>query len=278
MESKNKSVRWIALITYAAMVAVNALANLLPINGITTGAVADSYPNLFAPAGFTFAIWGLIYLLLGAYCLYQLGLFGGKQSQAGAALFDRIGPIFSVSSLLNIAWIFAWHNRIIPLSMLLTAGMFLCVLFIVQTIKCEALSRQDKIFLRFPFSVYFGWLTVATAANAAVLLVSLHWNGFGISEPVWTVIVLIVVMVIGAMTIVKNYDPAYGAVLIWAYTGIFVKHISPNGFANQYMAVEAILLICIMQLLSSTLNVLFRRKRAIWFMESLQKRFNATRK
>lgn len=278
MESKNKSVRWIALITYAAMVAVNALANLLPINGITTGAVADSYPNLFAPAGFTFAIWGLIYLLLGAYCLYQLGLFGGKQSQAGAALFDRIGPIFSVSSLLNIAWIFAWHNRIIPLSMLLTAGMFLCVLFIVQTIKCEALSRQDKIFLRFPFSVYFGWLTVATAANAAVLLVSLHWNGFGISEPVWTVIVLIVVMVIGAMTIVKNNDPAYGAVLIWAYAGIFVKHISPNGFANQHMAVEAILLICIMQLLSSTLNVLFRRKRAIWFMESLQKRFNATRK
>jgi hypothetical protein len=146
MGTKNTPVRWTALITFVVMIAVNAAANLLPLNGVTTGAVADSYQNLFAPANYTFAIWGLIYLLLAAYCLYQLGLFGGRQSEAGAVLFDRIGPVFSASNLLNAAWIFAWHYRVIPLTMLLMAALFLCNLFIALMMREQAFSDRKKSF------------------------------------------------------------------------------------------------------------------------------------
>ena len=107
-----KTIRGLTLITFILMVVVNALANILPINGIGTGAVSDSYPNLFAPAGITFAIWGVIYLLLAAYTVFQLGLFKKNRSMSDA-LMNKIGVVFSISSIANTVWIFSWHYGII---------------------------------------------------------------------------------------------------------------------------------------------------------------------
>ena len=77
-ESKAKILIIFNTITFILMVTVNALANLLPLNGLTTGEVSDSYPNLFAPAALTFSIWGVIYTGLTACILYQVGVFKGK--------------------------------------------------------------------------------------------------------------------------------------------------------------------------------------------------------
>lgn len=235
----------LVLLSFILMVTVNALANSLPINGQNTGQVSDSYGNLFAPAGLTFAIWGLIYLFLAIYTIYQFGLFQkGSQTDRGP-LMEAIAPFFILSSLVNAVWIFAWHYELIGVCLVLIAGMLVLLIKINLIIDKETLTNKEKFFIKIPFSIYFGWTTVATIANATVLLVALGWNGFGVSEVMWTVIILLVGAAIGILTMRTRRNIPYGLVLIWAYGGILLKHISPDGFAMAYMPVIVTLGICL---------------------------------
>ncbi|WP_292471451.1 tryptophan-rich sensory protein [Methanolobus sp.] len=266
MESKHRItiIRITVLATFLAMIIVNALASILPINGLSTGQVSDSYPNLFAPAGITFAIWGIIYLLLGVYTLYQLGLFKGNSATTNTELLNKIGIIFSISSIANAAWIFSWHYQQFPLSMLLMIVILACLILINQTLKDEQLSEREDIFVRIPFSVYFGWITVATIANAAVLLVSLGWRGIVFSEATWAALIIFVGFIIGATTMLKNRDIAYGLVIVWAYAGILLKHLSSEGFGGQYSTIIASTTICIFLLLLSAAYILISKKRNMY--------------
>lgn len=258
--NKTKSyIKILVTITYIAMVVVNALANIIPINGRTTGEVSDLYPNLFAPAGYTFSIWGLIYLLLGAYTLYQLGVLGNKSNYIRDGLLNEIGIYFSISSIANVFWILAWHYDFIGLSLVLMI-LILISLIIINKILKEELNLTEKLFIRLPFRVYFGWITIATIANVTVWLVSINWNGFGISEVIWTIIVLLVGIVIGILTLLINMDIPYGIVIIWAYVGILVKHISKNGFGGQYPAIIITVAICIALCLISIVYSLISTK------------------
>lgn len=261
-EQKGFIIRIFTLVTFLAMVAVNALANILPINGIMTGAVSDAYPNLFAPAGITFAVWGVIYFLLALYTLYHLGLFQKDKSKVNTKLLQKTGILFSVSSLANTAWIFSWHYDDIPLSMLLMGIILICLIFITHIIKKEQLTTGEKLLVRLPFSVYFGWITVATVANATVLLKSLNFSGFGIPETIWAILILAVAAVIGIAAMVRNRDVAYGLVLLWAYTGILIKHISADGFAGKYPAVIAAVVVCLVLLVVALVYVVIPQKRA----------------
>jgi hypothetical protein len=235
------------------MVAVNFLANALPIGGVTTGGASDAYANLFTPAGVTFAIWGLIYLLLLLYTLYQFGLGIGlglglgqeKKSPKREKLFTTINQYFLVTSLANIAWIFAWHYGIIWLSVLFMLTLLIFLIKIADVVNKEKFSWVDTLFIRAPFSIYFGWITVATIANITVLLVSIGWNGFGIAESVWTVIILLVGAVIGTLRMLKDKNIYYGAVLVWAYGGIWLKHTSVSGFNGAYPIIITTVIFCI---------------------------------
>lgn len=247
-------------VTYLIMIVVNALANILPINGIDTGAVSDSYPNLFAPAGLTFSIWGVIYLLLLGYTLYQFGLFQGDKSKVKTELLRKVGVVFSGSSLVNAAWIFSWHYSMIGLSVLLMLVLLLSLIYINETIKKEKLDQKEKLFIRLPFSVYFGWITVATIANITTQLVDIGWNGFGIPETAWTVLIIVIGLAIGAVTMIRNRDIAYGLVIIWAYTGILIKHMSQSGFAGQYPSVITTVIACIVLMGVAIGYVLFAKK------------------
>ncbi len=232
----NKVLKVLVAAAFVAMVAINALANLLPLNQITTGQVSDSYPNLFTPAPFTFSIWGLIYLLLGLHVLYLMGVFGGPKN-VNPDVIKKTALLFSVSSLLNTAWIFAWHYLQIPLTMVLMAGILICLLGITHTYYKTGLKGKDILLLSLPFSVYFGWITVATIANATVLLVSLDWNGFGIAPHIWTVIILFTGVLIGSVTALRRRDAAYGLVILWAYTGILIRHLPGGSLMGAYPAV-----------------------------------------
>ncbi len=231
------------VLTFILMVSVNALANILPINGIDTGTVSDSYSNLFAPAGLTFSIWGLIYVLLAAFTIYQLSVKRG--SELGGQFLNKIGIVFSISSLANTIWIFTWHYDIIYLSMILMAVILVCLIIIVNTIRKHQLSVKDKFLVKLPFSIYFGWITVATIANATVLLVSIGWNGFGVPAVIWTIIILAVGAAIGILTILRNKDYPYGLVILWAYAGILIKHLSDSGFSNKYPQVVITVIVCL---------------------------------
>lgn len=252
----------VTALTFILMITVNALANILPINGIGTGEVSDSYPNLFAPTGLTFAIWGLIYLLLLLFTIYFLGLFQGDKSTVKTDLLRKIGFAFSISSIANSIWIFSWHYGIIPLSMLLMVIILACLIFIMQSIKRETLTGREKFFVRLPFSVYFGWITVATIANATALLVDMGWKGFGVSENVWMVIIIAIGTLIGVVTTIRNKDVAYGLVIVWAYFGIWLKHTAASGFAGEYPEVIIAVIAGTVLLLLSFIYILATHQRS----------------
>lgn len=233
------------VVTYVLMIIMNALANILPINGKGTGEVSDAYPNLFAPAGITFSIWGVIYFLLALYVLYQLGILKSGTRDGNRNLLTRIGVVFSISSVANVLWILTWHYDLILLSTVLMLVILVSLIMINFMTKNAVLSGRERFFIRLPFSVYFGWITVATIANVTTLLADLGWNGFGISESIWTIVILAVGAAIGILTMFSFRDMAYGVVLIWAYGGILYKHIIPDGFDRAYIFVIIAAAICI---------------------------------
>lgn len=250
MSGQRGAVRLLVTVTYLGMVAVNYLANSLPLNGRRTGDVSAAYSSLFTPAGITFSVWGVIYLLLGAHVLYQWGLFrSGAESPADAVLLNRVGVLFAVSSMANTAWVFAWHYDMIPLSVVLIVGILGCLTFITSIIRrSEPLRRQRYWFLSVPFSVYFGWTTVAVVANITVLLVSLDWDGFGLTDAAWAA----TAMAIGTLVMVRNRDIAYGLVLIWAFAGILLRQVSADGLDGKYPGIVAAATIALVVLLVAT--------------------------
>jgi hypothetical protein len=252
---KNTFVKIFVALTYIAMVWVNFLANSLPINNRSTGAMSDSYPNLFAPAGSTFLIWGLIYLLLAGYVLYQFI----NKSQKNEQIFKNINPLFIASSLANIAWIFAWHYDYIGLSVLIMLIILFLLIKIADILRIQKFSSVEKVFIWAPFSVYFGWITVAAIANITVFLVSIGWNGFGIADFIWTSIILLIGSLIGILRMNKDKNSAYGLVLIWAYLGILIKHLSVDGFNGKYPSVIITVIGCLLLLNIFTGRVFYKK-------------------
>jgi hypothetical protein len=238
---KNTLIKIITGLAYVAMVVVNFLANSLPINNRGTGEISNAYPNLFAPAGPAFSIWGLIYLLLGGYVLYQFM----KKEQKIEEILQKINPLFIVTSLANISWIFAWHNDYIALSVLIMATLLIFLIKIADILRAEQFTALEKISIWAPFSVYFGWITVATIANITVFMVSIGWKGFGIADFVWTSIILLIGALIGILRMRKDRNIAYGLVLVWAYSWILFKHLSISGFGGQYPSIIVTVIVCL---------------------------------
>lgn len=210
------------LIAFIGVLVVNYLATALPINGNTTGDLSAMYPNLFVPAGFTFSIWGIIYLTLLIFTLTTLvRALMGKRDLG----LQKIGIFFFLSCLANVSWILAWHYTLVPLSLLI----MLCILgsvlavYLRLGIGTAKVSALEKLVVHLPFSLYLGWITIATVANFTTLLVDMGWNGFGISESTWTVIMLGIASAIGLFVVIKRRDFFYALVLIWAFFGIFSK-------------------------------------------------------
>jgi len=215
------------LLAFLATITVNGLANALPINGVTTGQLSDLYPNLFVPAGFTFAVWGVIYLLLGAFTFYQL-LPTARKTVEEAYFIRRIGHFFIITCLSNTGWIFAWHYQMLAVSlglMLVLLGGLLAIYLRLGIGKVEATSRE-RYLVHLPFSVYLGWITIATIANVTALLVDMNWGGFGLSDQFWAVAVIVVGIGIGLAVVFTRRDTFYGLVVEWAIVGILVKRLT----------------------------------------------------
>ena len=224
---------------FVVMIAVNYLAVALPLGGRDTGAISDNYGNLFAPAGYAFSIWGLIYALLGVYVVYQL-------RRDKDDLVERVNRVFIVNALLNALWIVAWHYDYIWLSVLIMVGLLLTLIRIADIVRAAKLTKNERFLVCLPFSIYFGWITVATIANVTVFLVSLGWNGFGFSDSFWTVVVLLVGALIGSWRMLRDRLIPYGLVLIWAYVAILSKHLSQSGFAGQYPNIIWTVVLCLL--------------------------------
>jgi hypothetical protein len=250
---KTKIIKILTLLSYVVMVTVNYLAVSIPIGGRSTGQISNNYSNLFAPAGYAFSIWGLIYVLLAIYVIYQ---FWNKKDD----LLERVNQIFIINALLNACWIFAWHYDIIWLSVIIMAGLLFTLIRIADIFRGSVLSQKDLWLSRLPFSVYFGWITVATIANITVFLVYLGWNGFGLSNSFWTVVVLLVGALIGSWRMLQDRSVAYGLVLVWAYSAILYKHLSESGFAGQYPTIITTVALCLFLFVGIIIFISIKKK------------------
>ncbi len=225
------SIAVLVLLAYIAVVAVNALANILPLNNVGTGTLSDEIPNLFVPAGLTFSVWGLIYLLLTVYSVTVLVQAFRSSTDAWQS---ADGAIFLLNAAANVGWIFSWHWRVIPLSMLLML-VILGTLIALQERNFKkfgtggSLRAKGRVsaFTRFaltvPVNVYLGWISVATIANVTALLVSSGWDGFGIDPRIWTVIVIVAGLVVALGLIFRRDALTAPMVVVWAYIGIILK-------------------------------------------------------
>ncbi len=258
---KKNFTNWVAFIFYFFVVVVNFLANALPINNLSTGEISELYPNLFTPAGIIFSIWGVIYLLLFGYVFYQLGFFQKKVEERREKLFQKINPYFIISSIANIFWIFAWHHTLAGFSVVLMLVLLFSLIKIANILKEENLpERKDKFFILLPFSIYLGWIMVATIANITAFLVSIKWDGFGIREEIWTTIILVIGAFIGVFRMFKDKNILYGIVFVWTYFGIWLKHTSLSGFAGNYPIVIFTTLSCIVFLLIAQLLISLKKE------------------
>jgi hypothetical protein len=222
MSSSNQTtlLRTVNVIAFVLVIIVNILANLLPLNGRTTASVSDSYPTLIAPAGYVFSIWGVIYALLLVFTVFQ-----ALPSEDDKSFLRQVGFFFLLSSLANISWLFLWHYDQVVLSVLPMFVLLISLILIYLRLKIgkSGASTKEKFCVHVPFSVYLGWITVASIANVAAAAVSLDLDGLGLGEVTWTVLVIIIALIITLGVIVTRKDIAYSLVLVWALVGIVVK-------------------------------------------------------
>lgn len=220
---------WLVLAAVLATLVINGLANALPLNGVTTGEISDSFDSLFVPAGYVFSIWGLIYLGLVVFAVYQ-----ALPAQRNNPRLREIFAPFMIASAANIAWIFLWHYQQFLWTLVAMVTLLASLIVIYSRLQRgrRNASRAELWFAHLPFSVYLGWISVATIANAADVISLTRWTGFGLSDVFWTVAMLITGLALVVLTVWRHRDAAFALVFLWAYIGI--------GVAQQGSAVVAI--------------------------------------
>jgi len=200
--------------------AVNGLANALPFNGQTTAEISDRFDIFFVPAGYVFSIWGLIYIGLIGFAVYQV-----LPAQRDDPLIQRIGPAYWLGSLANVVWIFLWHFEFFSLTLVAMLTLLGSLLFIYAQLRKETAGATGARFwaLQLPFSIYLGWISVATIANVSQVLYFFDWSGWGIGGSIWAAVMILVAVVLGGVMLWRERDMAYGLVLVWAFAGIAVS-------------------------------------------------------
>jgi hypothetical protein len=222
--------QFLNLTAILAAFGINVWANIAPINGLTIGAISNTFFQnvLIVPANYAFAIWGLIYLGLITFGVYQV-----LPTQRQNPRLRRMGYLLVVASLAQIAWVFFFLYRLFTLSLVAMVAILLSLIgiYLRLGIGSARVSRTEKWQVNIPLSIYLAWISVATIVNVALTLYHLGWGGWGISPAVWTVIVLIVGAAIAAIVSIQRADIAFVLVIVWAYVAIAVRQANLSAIA-----------------------------------------------
>ena len=218
--NKDKLRQIVNVLALILTLSVNGLANALPLNGHTTGEISDMFKVYFVPAGYVFSIWGVIYLFLIGFAIYQ-----ALPSQRENPRLRRIGYLFALSCLANSAWIFLWHSLLFPWTLLVMAALLglLIAIYLRLGIGKIRVAPAEAWLVHVPFSLYLGWISVAAISNATMLLAYLGWNGWGLPAEIWAVLMLAAATGIAALVSLRHGDVAYALVIVWALAGIAVQ-------------------------------------------------------
>ena len=232
-----KPKRLLTILFTLATLTVNALANILPFNGQTTAEISNRFPIRFVPAGYVFSIWGLIYLGLLAFAIYQ-----ALPAQRERKVLDEIALLYWLSSLANAIWIVLWHYETFAYTIAVVAVLLLSLIAIYRRLRAAAQPGAGfRWCVQLPFSIYLGWISVATIANASQLLTFLKWDAWGLSAELWAATLLAVATALGLAMLLRERDWAYALVLVWAFTGIAVAQADSALVANAAWVLAAVL-------------------------------------
>jgi translocator protein len=215
--NSNKTLLIGNILALMVVLTMNALANILPINGLNTGQISDLYPSLFTPSGFTFSIWGILYLL-------QIGFVIAQFRVKEEPYFKELSLWFWLSCLANASWILVWHYLFTAASVV----VMLVLLFSLTRIflllqKSKSTDKMEWFFIKLPFTFYLAWICVATIANISALLVSLNWHGGFLTEEHWAVVMISIAALLALFIASKFDEPAFLLILIWAFFGIYER-------------------------------------------------------
>lgn len=208
------------LIALIIMLILNMLAVLLPLNNKTTKELSDAIPIYFVPAGYVFSIWSLIYVALIGYAVYQLLPIHQKNQK-----LHSIAWLFVINALSNAGWIILWHYEMVVWSVALMLVILVTLIAIYQKLDIgqTKVTKAQYWLTHVPFSLYLGWISVATIANIADVLYVLQWNGWGIAPHIWATIMIIVAGLLAIIMLIRRSDYIFATVIIWALIGIAVK-------------------------------------------------------
>jgi len=218
------------LVTVIIALVVNILATSLPLNGQDTAEISDRFQVYFLPAGYVFSIWGIIYIGWIVFLIFQF-----RASQKESPRLRRLGYLFALSNLANAAWLFTWHYNYFGLGVLvmLTLLGLLITSYLRLDVNRSSTKGAEWWSVDLPFSIYLGWITVATVANVTDWLYLVEWKGFGISPPVWAVVMLAVASLLGFGMALTRRDAGYLFVFVWAFIGIAVKQVTSPLVVNS---------------------------------------------
>jgi len=215
---------------------INYLAISLPLNNRTTDEISDMYPNYFVPAGFTFSIWGIIYMFMIFFIVYTLIKYKTKDSHVNQKVI-AIGPMYFFSGLANVSWIVCWHYQFVLSSICVMVLLLFFLTYIYKLFsKLDNVTTRDRFFMQTFFSIYLGWISVATISNITAGLVFLDWNRFGLTEPTWAILMICLSTILGLVIVNSKKDVAFGLVIVWAIFGIYSKQSSGVDFTSENVA------------------------------------------
>jgi len=256
MSAQNPSLlKWANILAFILTVLVNGLAGSTTIlGGKDTAEISDANPTLITPAGYVFSIWGVIYILLGIFVVFQ-----ALSDEKGKDYKRSIGWLFVFSSILNIVWLLLWQFEYLSLS---SVVMFLLLASLISIylrldIGKSKVGFREKLSVHVPFSTYLGWITIASIANVAVTLVSVNWDAFGINPEIWATLIIIVALSITMLVLATRKDIAYGLVIVWALAGIAAGQ---SGNQNIVTLSEASAIIVLIALAVTILLTKLRRQ------------------
>ena len=222
LQNRTRSGKALAIATLVAIVGtllVNTLSNFFPPGGQNVGEIANTILDgvLITPENYAFAIWGVIYLGLIAYGIYQF-----EPDRRREPRIQRVDKLLIVACVAQIIWIFLFTLQQFALSILAMLGILLPLIgiFLTLDIGRDRISRLGRWTTHIPFSIYLGWISVATIVNIASALYVAGWKGWGLSQVTWTAIMIGVATLLGALVIWRRGDLAFSLVFVWAFVAI----------------------------------------------------------
>ena len=226
LQNRTRSGKALAVATLVAIVGtllVNTLSNFFPPGGQNVGEIANTILGgvLITPENYAFAIWGIIYLGLIAYGIYQF-----ENDRRREPKIQRVDKLLIVACVAQIIWIFLFTLQQFALSILAMVGILLPLIGIYLTLNIgrERVSRLGRWVAHTPFSIYLGWISVATIVNIASALYVAGWDDWGLSDIAWTAIMIGIATLLGGVVIWRRGDIAFSLVFVWAFVAIAIRH------------------------------------------------------